>query len=540
MTQMTKGGNLPVAASALRATLHWSGGNGVPDVDASALLLERDGQVSDDVDFVYYNQAQHPSGAVRHLGKSSGAQFTDVMEIDLGQVPAGFDKVVLAASADGGTFGQVPGLELVIADRVSGSDLVRFPMTATTETAFVGGEVYRHSGGWKFRAIGQGYSSGLAGLAAEFGISVDDGSSPAAAAQPPAPLPVVEPPPPFIPAPVAAVPAVEPPAPVVAAPPVYEPSPPPPPVYEPPSPPPPVYEPPSPPPPVYEPPAAAIAPPVVEPPAPWPAAAAPPASAWSVPPPPAPPVAPPPAPAPPVAAPPPLTPPVAPPPQQHQTPPPPQEQYQPPPPPQEQYQPPPLLPAQGPVARAASGPLVLGHDWVSLSKPDGSPLQKLLVGIGWYPVPGMHNIDLDAAAIAFDAQGNKLEIVWHRNANEFNGALQHTGDSKSGAVAGDAESIVVDVGRLPDQVAAVVFTINSFTGQRFTDIAQAYFRVADQVTDQEILRFDLSDTQPSTAVLMAILRRGATGIWGVRAIGEFHETRFVKKLVDPAARHVSR
>jgi stress response protein SCP2 len=199
MTQMTKGGNLPVAASALRATLHWSGGAGVPDVDASALLLERDGQVSDDVDFVYYNQAQHPSGAVRHLGKSSGAQFTDVMEIDLAQVPAGFDKVVLAASADGGTFGQVPGLELVIADRVSGSDLVRFPMTATTETAFVGGEMYRHSGGWKFRAIGQGYSSGLAGLAAEFGISVDDGSAQGAAA-PPAPLPIVEPPPPFVPA----------------------------------------------------------------------------------------------------------------------------------------------------------------------------------------------------------------------------------------------------------------------------------------------------------------------------------------------------
>ncbi|MDT4957362.1 MAG: hypothetical protein QOD31_1161, partial [Pseudonocardiales bacterium] len=302
MTQMTKGGNLPVAASALRATLHWSGGAGVPDVDASALLLERDGQVSDDVDFVYYNQAQHPSGAVRHLGKSSGAQFTDVMEIDLAQVPAGFDKVVLAASADGGTFGQVPGLELVIADRVSGSDLVRFPMTATTETAFVGGEMYRHSGGWKFRAIGQGYSSGLAGLAAEFGISVDDGSAQGAAA-PPAPLPIVEPPPPFVPAPlVAAPPVVEPAPPVVAAPPVYEPPPPPAPVYqppppapvyEPPPPPAPVYEPPPPPPPAVEPPPApyvepqaAAAVPGVEPPAPWPPSEAPPASAWAVPPPP--------------------------------------------------------------------------------------------------------------------------------------------------------------------------------------------------------------------------------------------------------------
>ncbi|MDT4963916.1 MAG: hypothetical protein QOF87_3563 [Pseudonocardiales bacterium] len=582
MTQMTKGGNLPVAASALRATLHWSGGAGVPDVDASALLLERDGQVSDDVDFVYYNQAQHPSGAVRHLGKSSGAQFTDVMEIDLAQVPAGFDKVVLAASADGGTFGQVPGLELVIADRVSGSDLVRFPMTATTETAFVGGEMYRHSGGWKFRAIGQGYSSGLAGLAAEFGISVDDGSAQGAAA-PPAPLPIVEPPPPFVPAPlVAAPPVVEPAPPVVAAPPVYEPPPPPAPVYqppppapvyEPPPPPAPVYEPPPPPPPAVEPPPApyvepqaAAAVPGVEPPAPWPPSEAPPASAWAVPSPPTPPVAPPPAPAPPVAAspppPPPAAPPVAPPaPRQDpaqaypQPQPPPQEQYPPPPPPpQEQYaqQPPPQQqyppqpqapeypPAARPTAPAAPGSLILAHDWVSLAKPDGSPLQKLVVGIGWYPAPGLHNIDLDAAAIAFDAHGNKLEIVWHRNANEFMGALQHTGDSKTGTGAGDAESIVVDVGRLPDEVAAVVFTINSFTGQRFTDIAQAYFRIADQVTEQEIVRYDLSDTQPSTAVLMAILRRGTTGIWGVRAIGEFHETRFVKKLVDPAARHVTK
>ncbi|MDQ2749494.1 MAG: TerD family protein, partial [Actinomycetota bacterium] len=254
---------------------------------------------------------------------------------------------------------------------------------------------------------------------------------------------------------------------------------------------------------------------------------------------------------PPVAAPPPPRP-LAPPTGASPSPPPPAAAQQPPPPERaqpavppkpaapDQYppQPAPLYPAA--ASPATSEPLTLGHAWVSLAKPDGTPLQRLLVGVGWYPAPGINNIDLDAAAIAFDAQGNKLEIVWHRNANEFNGALQHTGDSKTGAGAGDAESIVVDVGRLPDQVAAIVFTINSFTGQKFTDIAQAYFRIADQATDQAILRYDLSDTQPSTAVLMAILRRGTTGIWGVRAIGEFHDNRFVKKLVDPAARHVTK
>ncbi|MEP7021296.1 MAG: TerD domain-containing protein [Pseudonocardiales bacterium] len=549
MTQMTMGSNVPVAASALRATLLWSGGPGVPDVDASALLLEKDGQVSDDVDFVYYNQAQHPSGAVRHLGKSSGAQFTDVMEIELAQVPAGFDKVVLAASADGGTFGQVPGLQLVIADRVSGADLARFPMSATAETAFVGGELYRHGGGWKFRAIGQGYSSGLAGLAADFGINVDDGSSGAsAAAQPvaqapsPAPVapppPLVEPPPPFVPAPPPVAPPPVAPPPLVEPPPPFVPAPPPPPPL-----PPPVIEPP-----VAQPaPEAAPAPdPAAEPPAPWPAAE--PAQAWGPPPPPMPPVPPPVAPPPPPMAPQQYQPPPPPPQEQYAPPAPPQapppEQYQPSPAPQEQYppqaasEPPP--PVQAPLPPRPSESLILGHQWVSLAKPDGTPLQKLVVGVGWFPVPGINNIDLDSSAIAFDAQGNKLEIVWHRNANEFTGALQHTGDSKTGAGAADAEAIIVDLSRLPDQVAAIVFTINSFTGQRFTDISHAYFRIADALTEQEVLRYDLSDTQPSTAVLMAIVRRGTTGVWGVRAIGEFHDTRFVKKLVDPAARHVTR
>jgi len=68
MTQMTKGGNVPIAASALRATLLWSGGAGVPDVDASALLLSADGKVSSDADFVYYNQPQHASDRIDVLG----------------------------------------------------------------------------------------------------------------------------------------------------------------------------------------------------------------------------------------------------------------------------------------------------------------------------------------------------------------------------------------------------------------------------------------------------------------------------------------
>jgi stress response protein SCP2 len=151
MTQMSKGGNLQVTEPVVRATLYWSGGAGVPDVDASALLVQENGKVCSDGDFVFYNQPNHASGSVRHAGKTSGASAQDVVEVDLARVPASVDRIVLSASADGGTFGQVPGLELVITGR-SGAEIARFAMTASTETAFVGGELYRRRhGSYRFR-----------------------------------------------------------------------------------------------------------------------------------------------------------------------------------------------------------------------------------------------------------------------------------------------------------------------------------------------------------------------------------------------------
>lgn len=161
---------MPVTASAVRAVLGWSPGPGVPDVDASALLLTSDGQVRSDDDFVFYNQPQHASGAVRHLGKETGA---DALHIDLGALGRDIERVALCASADGGTFGQVPGLRLRLLEGASGAELARFDMEAGAETAYVSGELYRRDGGWKFRAVGQGYTDGLAGLATDFGISVD-------------------------------------------------------------------------------------------------------------------------------------------------------------------------------------------------------------------------------------------------------------------------------------------------------------------------------------------------------------------------------
>jgi len=175
MTVMSKGSNVALSATTVRVELAWSAAPGCPDVDASALLLTDAGKVRSDADFVFYNQPQHRSGAVTHTGKAGAV---DGLSVDTTRLEPDVDKVVLAASADGGTFGSVPGLHLRLLDQ-AGTELVRFDIDdASTETAFVFGEVYRRGDGWKFRAVGQGYAAGLAGLATDFGISVDEAPAP--------------------------------------------------------------------------------------------------------------------------------------------------------------------------------------------------------------------------------------------------------------------------------------------------------------------------------------------------------------------------
>ncbi|WP_059008387.1 TerD family protein [Streptomyces specialis] len=193
---MLKGSNVPVPARSVRVEIGWNTAAGVPDVDASALLLVG-GRVRSDGDFVFYNQPRHASGAVRYEGKQpQGGAVADRLTVDLAAVEPGVETVVLAASADGGTFGQVPGLHVRLTDADSGVEVARFNSEdASTETAFVLGELYRRQGAWKFRAVGQGYDSGLAGLATDFGISVDEEPPPAPAAPPPPP-PAPPPPPP--------------------------------------------------------------------------------------------------------------------------------------------------------------------------------------------------------------------------------------------------------------------------------------------------------------------------------------------------------
>ncbi|MFJ6616180.1 TerD family protein [Kitasatospora sp. NPDC091335] len=178
---MAKGANIALPAAAVRAVLRWSATPGAPDVDASALLLGAGGKVRSDADFVFYNQPRHPSGLVRHLPKqqtSGGSEIIDTVEVELGKLPAEVDRVVLAGSSEGGPFRAVPGLRLLLFDATAGEGapaLAEFRIEdAETVTALVAGELYRRAGGWKFRAIGQGYTSGLIGLATDFGITVDD------------------------------------------------------------------------------------------------------------------------------------------------------------------------------------------------------------------------------------------------------------------------------------------------------------------------------------------------------------------------------
>ncbi|MET9404660.1 TerD family protein [Streptomyces sp. NPDC002935] len=187
---MLKGSNVPLDATAVRAVLRWAPGQGVPDVDASALLLGPDGRVRSDEDFVFYNQPRHPSGKVWRLGKKRVTEgLTDTIQTDLTGVESGVGQILLVASADDVTFDRVRDLRILLYDAAvtDGEPLAYFDIKPETgaETALICGELYRRGEGWKFRALGEGYSNGLVGLATDFGISVDESEAAAAAGSAP-------------------------------------------------------------------------------------------------------------------------------------------------------------------------------------------------------------------------------------------------------------------------------------------------------------------------------------------------------------------
>ena len=152
------------------------------DLDAAAFLLGSGGKVLSDSDFVFYNNLKHSSGAVQHMGDNltgAGEGDDEQIKIDLSKLPANIDKVAFTvtiheADTRHQNFGQVSNAFIRIVDETSGKELIRYDLGEdfSIETAVVVGELYRHSGEWKFNAIGSGFKGGLRALCQNFGVNV--------------------------------------------------------------------------------------------------------------------------------------------------------------------------------------------------------------------------------------------------------------------------------------------------------------------------------------------------------------------------------
>ncbi|WP_037860819.1 TerD family protein [Streptomyces sp. NRRL S-340] len=403
---MTPGSNIPLSAA--RVTVDVAA---PVRLDVSGLLLTGDGKVRSDDDFIFYNQPSGPGVTYR----SGGGTAPDAITVDTAAVPPGIEKIVVTASPDaaGQTF---QGIEptATIRDADDGSPLATFtPPRLGTETALVIVEIYLRGGQWKARAVGQGYADGLAGIATDFGVSVEE--PPAAPQQPVAPPHPGTPPQPTAP----------PPAPHTQ-----------------------------------------------------------------------------------------VTGPVAPPP-----------------------------PAPSAPPAAGTGKVNLDKGRVSLQKNQtvslvkgGRPLlSQVKMGLGWEPAFRGADIDLDASVIAYGPQRNHIDSCYFGKLSILGGAVKHSGDNLTGEGAGDDEVIVVDLGRLPQEVTGLVFTVNSFSGQKFTEVAKAYCRLLDAGTGEELVRFDLTGAEAQTGVMMAKLIRQYSGEWEMTAIGDFVKARTVRNMVKPAA-----
>ncbi|MET9547998.1 MULTISPECIES: TerD family protein [unclassified Streptomyces] len=406
---MTPGSNIPLTAARVAVDV------AAPvRLDVSGLLLTADGKVRSDDDFIFFNQPSGPGVTYQ----SGGGTTPDKITVDTAAVPSGIEKIVVTASPDaaGQSFqGIEPTATIRNAD--DGSVLATFtPPQLGTETALVIVEIYLRNGAWKARAVGQGYANGLAGIATDFGVSVEE-PAPAPAAAPAAPM-----------APPMAPPAGQP-----------------------------VQ---GPPPPVADPRQAAPAAP--------PAPAAP-------------------------------------------------------------------APGAGKINLDKGRVSLQKNQTVSLVKGGKPLLSQVKMGLGWEPAFRGKDIDLDASVIAYGPNRNHVDSCYFGKLSIVNGAIKHSGDNLTGEGGGDDEVIVVDLGRLPQDVTGLVFTVNSFSGQKFTEVAKAYCRLMDAATGEELVRFDLTNAEAQTGVMMAKLIKQFTGEWEMTGMGQFVKSRTVRGMVKPAA-----
>ena len=181
---------------------------------------------------------------------------------------------------------------------------------------------------------------------------------------------------------------------------------------------------------------------------------------------------------------------------------------------------------------------------VSLTKSSGGGLTRVRMGLGWDAVKkrGLfgsrsQSIDLDASCLLFDAAGTLVDQVWFRQLRTADGAVQHTGDNLTGAGEGDDESIIVELGKLPPSVQTLVFVVNSFTGQNFSQIENAFCRLVDETTGEEVARYELTGSGTHNAQIMSKVARDGAG-WSMTAIGATANGRTFHDLLPTVSGHL--
>jgi len=183
---------------------------------------------------------------------------------------------------------------------------------------------------------------------------------------------------------------------------------------------------------------------------------------------------------------------------------------------------------------------------ISLDKEAGGALSRVVMGLGWDAVKTKGflgfgskgaDIDLDASCVLFDESNKPLDVIWFRQLKSRDGSVEHSGDNRTGAGDGDDEQISVNLAQVPPNVKAIVFTVNSFTGQSFAQVENAYCRLLNADGGKEVARFNLSVQGQHNAQLMAKLYRH-NGEWKMHAIGENGTGRTFDELLPQIAQHL--
>jgi tellurium resistance protein TerZ len=168
---------------------------------------------------------------------------------------------------------------------------------------------------------------------------------------------------------------------------------------------------------------------------------------------------------------------------------------------------------------------------ISLEKESGGELKKVIMGLGWDPVKKGRSIDLDASCLLFDENKAVLDTVYFGQLNSHDGSIKHTGDNLTGEGEGDDEQIIVDLSRVHPQVKSLVFTVNSYQGQSFNEVDNAFCRLVNDQGNKEIARYTLTGGGNHTAMIMAKVYRH-NNEWKMHAIGEPANGTVVSDLVN--------